>query len=322
MSSARRGTGIPAKAAFFAALVAVVSTGVAYHFPALAAWYVSLADPVRAALVTGFCTISSGVIAAGIAFLGVAAANRSSLARLHVQHRQDTEEAERKRLHDSHEKRADRKGAIRREVYLKAIEKAHAAVVAPVRLLDRSIDDRAADDLALQEFLSANAQVRLVCEPSALALSFEVTSLLSEFYVKGVERGIAIRQQMTSVHKIRKDIIHAVAAARELRLMADKVIANGENRPDRPTHIAVAEKLNYVTSLERARDRMLSGLIPMRRQHYKDGDAANLALQLALAKYQSALREELHLEGNAQQAMGAVGEMRSRAHAALGIDSW
>lgn len=315
-----RAARIVAKLALTVTIIAATFASMALHWREVSAWYAALPEPVRAAMVTGICTVSSGVIAAGIAFLGVSAANRSSLVRLRVQHQQDSEEAERQRRHDSHEKRADRKGQMRREVYLRAIEKTNAAIVAPARLLEKPFEDRANDDEALQAFLNANAQVRLVCETKAMELSFEVTSLVAEFYMQGVRLGLPFRQQMTYVHKIRADIAQAREALRRLQQQADDLIAQGNRDPQHPTHLAHSERVRIVENLERGRDKILEGLGPLRRQQYLDNDQANLKLQTVLARYQSALREELHLEGNAEAAVASVQEMRRRAHIALGID--
>ncbi len=303
------------------ACIAAITT-VVCHWPEIATWYAALPEPVRAAFVTGFCTISSGAIAAFIAFGGVRAANRSSLDRLLVQHQQDTTEAERQRQYERAEKQADRKGQIRREVYLKAIEKVNAAVVAPGRLLDRPITDRENEDAPLQEFLTANAQVRLICEAAALSHSFEATSAVAEFFFKGYRLGIPFREKMIHVHKIRADIIQAREDARRLQAASDDLYATGEKDKHHPKHRAAQERVRYVTHLEQARDKMLADLMPSRRQYHLEIDDANLKLQLLLAVYQSALREELHLEGNAKEAMASVLEMRERAHKALGMDEW
>jgi hypothetical protein len=311
-----------ARIALVIAACAAAMTTVACYWPAIAAWYTALPEPVRAALVTGFCTVSAGAIGAAIAFGGVRAANRSSLERLSVQHQQDTAEAIRQRDFAREEQQQDRKGQIRREVYLNAIEKINAAVVAPARLLERPITDRENEDAPLQEFLTANAKVRLVCEAPALALSFETTSVVSEFYFRGLLLGVPIREQMIYVHKIRADILQAKEDARRLQIASDDLYATGERDSKHPLYAATEERRKYVVGLEKARDEMIADLVPLRRQFYLDNDAANTTLQLLLAKYQSALREELHLEGNAEQAMASVLEMRERAHKALGIDKW
>ncbi|RZJ84966.1 MAG: hypothetical protein EOO64_02300 [Massilia sp.] len=304
-----------------AACVAFMTT-VAWHWPDLAAWYTALPEPVRAALVTGFCTVSAGAIGAAIAFGGVRAANKSSLDRLLVQHKQDSTEAEKQRAFEREQKQEDRKGQIRREVYLGAIEKVNAAVVAPGRLLDRPITDRENEDAPLQDFLTANAKVRLICEAPALALSFEVTSAVAEFYLRGVLLGVKFREQMIYVHKIRADIVEAKEELRRRKSAAEDLYATGERNSQHPQYLAHEERKKHVERLEKGRDEMIDDLKRHRRQFYLDNDEANKNLQLLLARYQSTLREELHLDGNAEQAMASVLEMRERAHKALGLDKW
>lgn len=311
-----------ARSALVIAACAAAMTTIAHHWYAISTWYTALPEPVRAALVTGFCTVSAGAIGAAIAFGGVRAANRSSLDRLSLQHQRDTAEAKLQRDFAREEKQEDRKGQIRREVYLNAIEKINAAVVAPMRLLECPITDRENDDAPLQEFLTANAKVRLVCEAPALTLSFETTSAVSEFYLRGLQLGVAFREQMSYVHKIRADILQAKEDARRLQIASDDLYATGEKNSKHPLYAAAAERQKYVVGLEKARDKMIAGLVPLRRQFYLDNDAANANLQQLLAKYQSALREELHLVGNVEQAIASVLEMRERAHRALGIDQW
>jgi hypothetical protein len=116
------------------------------------AWVHTVPDVIWSAAI-------GAVLASGISFFGVRSANASSLARLHVQHVNDAAEADKQRAHDAEQKDEDRKAAIRREVYTKAIEEAHTLIGAIAGFPDRPFADRMKDAEVLQGFLRAMSKV-------------------------------------------------------------------------------------------------------------------------------------------------------------------
>ncbi|RZK99799.1 MAG: hypothetical protein EOP36_18115, partial [Rubrivivax sp.] len=84
---------------------------------AVVQWFASIPAVVWSGVI-------GATIAAGISYFGVRSANKGSLQRLREQHDYDREQANEQRHHDARQKEEDRKAAIRREVYVKAVEEA------------------------------------------------------------------------------------------------------------------------------------------------------------------------------------------------------
>jgi len=158
----------------------------------------------------------AALIASGISYYGVRAANKSSLDRLKEQHRFDTEQAERRRTFeqaektrqlqfDEAQKNEDRKAAIRREVYLKAIEEATAVFGAIGGLPDKPFGEGNDGD-ALQDFLRANAKIWLVADSEATRLSRELQSLMSIAFFEGMQEAVTIRRKMEKVRLLQEMI--------------------------------------------------------------------------------------------------------------------
>jgi hypothetical protein len=125
---------------------------------------------------------------------------------LKEQHQFDMEQADKRRvfeqaektrqlLFDEAQKNEDRKAAIRREVYLKAIEEATAVFGAIGGLADKPFGESNDSD-ALQGFLKANAKVWLVADSEATRLSRELQSLMSIAFLEGMREAMPIRQKM------------------------------------------------------------------------------------------------------------------------------
>ena len=108
----------------------------------------------------------SAVVASGVAAFTAWASGRNSLRLLAKQHARDDAEADRQRKHDAKQKDEERKGTIRREVYLAAVAETHALLGYIGGLPERPLttDDDAG---AFQSFLKANAKIWLVSDAEA-----------------------------------------------------------------------------------------------------------------------------------------------------------
>jgi hypothetical protein len=149
------------------------------------------------------------VLASGISYFGVRSANKSSLDRLHAQHRYDADEATKQRTHDANQNDEDRKAAFRREVYMKAVEEVHAVLAVIGGLPERPLSKRHKDAEGLQHFLKASAKVWLVAESEAAHLSRELTNLMSELYFKTLQAAQPMRIALEPVWEIDKQLAHA-----------------------------------------------------------------------------------------------------------------
>ncbi|RYG88750.1 MAG: hypothetical protein EON59_03450 [Alphaproteobacteria bacterium] len=156
--------------------------------------------------------VIGATISASISLFGVRSANKGSLRRLREQHDYDREQANEQRQHDARQKEEDRKATIRREVYVKAVEEAHAVLAYIGGLRGRPLPPKD-DDAALQVFLKANAKVWLVADVEGAALARELTSLMSELYIAAMQAANHVRHGMTSVRRQDERIEFAPGAA-------------------------------------------------------------------------------------------------------------
>jgi hypothetical protein len=129
----------------------------------------------------------SGITGAIIALGGVFITNQSNTARLRIQLE-----------HDAKEKARDRISALRREVYLQAVEE---LTKANSHLASLSQSDPTKTNLAdgLQGFFVAAAKLQLVAEPTTALLVNQLVATYGELFLRLIERTIPL-------HKTRNDI--------------------------------------------------------------------------------------------------------------------
>jgi hypothetical protein len=261
------------------------------------------------------------VLAAGISYFGVRSANASSLERLRVQHENDAQEAIKQREHDAKQKEEDRKAAIRREVYTKAVEEVHAVLAAiggfPLKPLDST---GSSDAEPLQAFLKANAKVWLVAEAEAAHLSRELASLMSELYMKARSSAYPLRVALEPVREINEKLVHA---DREVQRINLKIAELNEQRAELPHREAAgkswSEANEWVEVLKAERQRVLVTTNPQRQAHAQAMFKDMAAVQQTIVKLVSSLRKELHLPPNEAEFLAQHADMEKRALAALNL---
>lgn len=272
-------------------------------------------DPKYAIIWSG---VLGATIAAVVSLCGVLAANKSSLERLQKQHQHDAAEAVAQREHDAKQKDEDRKAAIRREVYTKGVEEAHAVLAAIGGMPDRPLSKAAEDVDALQQFLKANAKVWLVAESKAAHLSRDLTSLMSELYLKTLQASYPLRVAMESVRELERRLAHAESELRRIEAKLIELKETGANFEERDrVAMSLQDTSNWIGTLKSERDREMSLLRPSRMKHAKElfGDMRRVQEQIVLLV--CSLRNELSLPADEDRFLSQLADMEQRAMAVI-----
>lgn len=163
-------------------------------------------------------TVWSGIIGAILALSGVFLSNHGNTARLRIQLR-----------HDAAEKAKERTAALRRDVYLRAIEEltkanSHLAGLPNLDPTKVNIGD------GLQGFFAAAARLQLVAESKTALL---VNKLVGEY----VELVFDLFGALRSVHAANSDIQiadrhYTLAQAENTRILAEMAKLNESGKPD------------------------------------------------------------------------------------------
>lgn len=259
----------------------------------------------------------SALIAALVSIAGVVAANRSSMARLLVQHENDQKEAALQRSHDATQKAEDRKAAIRRQVYTDAVEQAHAVLGAIGSLPARPLDFGGVSDVEpLHAFLKANAKVWLVAESDAALLSRELTGQMAELYSKAIVSAHPLRVEFQKILDINVRLAHGEDETRRIDI---KIAELKEANADFLTRQAAAnswkEAHDWIAELKNSRQHVFDSMMPARIEHTNRlfDDMKNV--QTTLVRLVSALRKELHLAAYENQFLLQLEDMEKRGRA-------
>lgn len=163
-------------------------------------------------------TVWSGIIGAILALSGVLLSNRGNTSRLRIQLQ-----------HDAAEKARERTAALRREVYLRAIEEltkanSHLAGLPNLDPTKVNISD------GLQGFFAAAARLQLVAEPKTALL---VNKLVGEY----VELLFELLGTLRPAHTARTDIQvadhnYTLAQAEVSRVLGEMTKLNESGKPD------------------------------------------------------------------------------------------
>lgn len=272
-------------------------------------------DPKYAVIWSG---VFGATIAAVISLLGVVAANKSSLDRLNKQHQHDAAEATAQREHDAKQKDEDRKSAIRREVYTKGVEEAHAVLAVIGGMPERPLNKSSEDVDALQQFLKANSKIWLVAESEAAHLSRDLTSLMSELYLRALQNASPLRFAMEPIRDLERRMSHAESEV--LRIEAKCTELKEQNSSfelrDRAA-VSLKGASDFVGTLKAERDRQISLIRPNRIKYAKDVFEDMRPVQEMIVRLVSSLRKELSLPSDETHFLAQLADMEKRAHAVL-----
>jgi hypothetical protein len=261
--------------------------------------------------------VFGATIAALISYFGVRAANKSSLDRLHAQHKFDSAEAVAQRAHDGRQKEEDRKAAIRREVYGKAVEEVHAVLAYIGGLPERPLW-KGNDDEGLQLFLKANAKVWLVAESDAALLSRELASLVSEYFFKALSAARPFREAMEPIRQLEERIKVEKAEDRRIRTKFSEAREASAAAETLETLLASGNNTKeLIQLLEGERLRQLAALRPQRYSAFNATAREMQAVQLWIVKLVSSLRRELQLDPAEAAFMAQFDDMHRRAMASV-----
>jgi len=257
-----------------------------------------------------------GALIAGlISYIGVRAANGGSLARLHVQHENDRQEAALLRVHDAKQKEEDRKAAIRRQVYIDAVEEAHAFLATIGGLTVRPLDFSGVSDVEpLQKFLKANAKVWLVAESDAALLSRELTGQIAELYTKALASAHPSRVEFQKILDINARLVSAEAEEHRIDI---KIAELKEAKAELSVQAAATESwksaIEWISSLKASRQHVLNVMTPGRVAHTQRLFEDMQTVQRTLVRLVSSLRKEIHLSPNEDEFLIQLDEMEKRA---------
>jgi len=257
----------------------------------------------------------SAVVASGIAAFTAWASGKNSLRLLAKQHARDDAEAEQQRQHDAKQKDEDRKGAIRREVYTKAVEETHALLAYIGGLPERPLN--AGNDAdGLQAFLKANAKIWLVADAEAAHLSRDLAGDFAEGFLHAMAKTYSIRVAMEPVRRRREEIAFAEGEARRLTSqLTDAKARNAELQEQEKLSALAVDAHEYVKALEFAQEQTMNSIAPMRLEAFKSTFGRLRSVQRALVKLVSALRGELNLPRDDDEFMEQFNDMERRAWA-------
>lgn len=265
----------------------------------------------------------SAAVASGVATITAIASSKNSLRLLAKQHTRDDAEAERQRKHDAKQKDEDRKGAIRREVYVKAIEATHALLGFIGGLPERPLGGE--DSKGFQTFLKANANIWLVADAEAAHMSRDLAGDFAEVFFHELKISYPIRRALEPVRQRKEEIAFAKGEIR--RLVSQLTDARARRAPPdeqgKLNDLAV-EMGDYVKALELLQQQALKEIAPTRMEAFAATFGQLRGVQRALVKLVSALRAELNLARDDKEFMEQLKDMEQRAWAAVnkvyGID--
>lgn len=233
----------------------------------------------------------SGIIGALIALSGVLLSNRGNTSRLLVQLQ-----------HDATEKAKERTAALRREVYLRAIEElvktnSHLATLPSLDPTKVNLGD------GLQGFFSAAARLQLVAEPNTALI---VNRLVGEYGELLVEL-LALAQP---AHTARSDIQladhhYTLAQAEVSRILGEMTKLNESGKPDPAAFSALQSSFDFQQgqSGKFAKDRDAA---------WARFNAANITFQRALlAKLRDLASQQIPVMVELRRDLGLGGELDS-----------
>ena len=265
----------------------------------------------------------SAAVASGVAAFTMKASSKNSLRLLATQHTRDDAEAERQRKHDAKQKDEDRKGAIRMEVYVKAIEATHALLGFIGGLPERPLGED--DSEGFQIFLKANANIWLVADAEAAHMSRDLAGDFAEVYFHQLKTSYPLRQALEPVRQRKDEIDFAKGEVRRLGLqLTDARARRAPSDEQGNLNNLVVEKGEYVKALELSQQQALREIAPRRLEAFAATFGQIRGVQRALVKLVSALRAELNLARDDNEFMEQLKDMERRAWAAVnkvyGID--
>ena len=206
-------------------------------------------------------TVWSGIIGAILALSGVLLSNRGNTARLRIQLQ-----------HDAAEKARERTAALRRDVYLRAIEElvkanAHLAGLPNLDPTKINISD------GLQGFFAAAARLQLVAEPKTALL---VNKLVGEYG----EMLFELLALLRPAHEAKTDIQisdhhYTLAQAEVARVLGEMAKLNETGKPDPATFQALQSSFEF-------QNRQSKKFATERGDAWARFNAANIAFQCGL----------------------------------------
>lgn len=251
--------------------------------------------------------IFGAVIAAAASWLTIRAANSNSLERLKQQHSFDASEAAHQRLHDSAQKHEDRKAAIRREIYVHAVERTQALLGAVAAFPDRPLSAAERDSDAVVAFLTVNAKVWLVADPEAAHLSRDLARVMTELHLRALVAALPLRRVLEEVRTLSRRIDDA---RKDLRRVESRLadLRGEKSAPDARSAAAsaVVEANDWLKTLTAERDRQQAAAVPDRVEFFRAITPDIQRANKALVEMVCLLRRELGLPADGERFMAQL----------------
>lgn len=220
----------------------------------------------------------SGLLASVITLTGVMLSNWSNTKRLIQQ-----------LSHDSGEKEKDRKSALRRDVYLKAVEEMAkvGGYLGKIPQLDPA-KTNIADGLT--DFLAVSAKLQLIAHPETSSLAGELTTRYGEIFMSLLGKAMPVQDLNTEI-KISSDLYDR-NQAEVTRVLAEMTQLNESGQPN----------FARFTTLQRSFEssQALANQFAEKRQE------AFQQQGIAMREYRVALMEEMRTVGSLQVQLAAA----------------
>ena len=234
-------------------------------------------------------TVWSGIIGAILALSGVLLSNRGNTSRLRIQLK-----------HDAAEKARERTAALRREVYLRAIEElvkanSHLAGLPNLEPTKVNIGD------GLQGFFAAAARLQLVAEPKTALLVNRLVGQYGELLFE-------LLAQLQPAHAAQSDIQiaghhYTLAQAEVTRILSEMAKLNESGKPDPDVFRALQSSFAFQQS-------KCENFAVDRGAAWSRFNAANVAFQrMLLAKLRDLTSQQVPVMIELRRDLGLEGEL-------------
>jgi hypothetical protein len=184
-----------------------------------------VADPATTETLLGLPVVWSGIIAAGIALLGTAvgafATNWGATKRLKLQLDHDTEQKAKERLL-----------ALRRELYLKAVD-ANVRGLAYFGTLPQADFTKPDADLPIRNLLAVGAQLQLVVNQGTVQMVSDVISAYGALQIKLIMKVMPMHNLRTDINLMNAQYDNAQAEIKRVLALMTQLNESGQRDPER-----------------------------------------------------------------------------------------
>jgi hypothetical protein len=198
--------------------------------------------------------------------------------------------------HDRQQKNEDRKSAIRREVYLRAVASTQEALAKIGNLADRDHTEDPPVGL-LNDFMTAMSQVSLVAESAAALLARELIAQMNELFFKALPLAVSYRLAIEDMPRLKAQLATMNEEQKRIAIEIARSWERNEPAEVRERLLRSDDRFGELRGLAQNKlHAVAEAAEPLRKQFANElldagGDARTTFMRLV-----SALRREIHLE--------------------------